>query len=258
MKLGLVTYNLAKDWDVDTTIQKCAATGFEGVELRTTHAHGVEVTLSKQEREVVRKKFADSPVQICGLGSAFEYHAIDPAVVRKNIDGTKEYVLLAKDVGAPGVKVRPNGVNTEKGVPLEKTLEQIGLACRECAEFAANEGIQIRMEVHGAVTCQVPNIRRIVDAADHPNFYVCWNSNAGETVNGSLKTNFDLVKHKIALVHMRDFGFPDYPYLELVTLLKGIGYQGFCCAEIQGNPEPERIMRYYRAVWSAHQQLLDR
>ena len=33
MKLGLVTYNLAKDWDVDTIIEKCEKSGYEGVEL---------------------------------------------------------------------------------------------------------------------------------------------------------------------------------------------------------------------------------
>ena len=43
MKLGLVTYNMAKDWDVPTIIKNCQDTGFEGVELRTTHAHKVEV-----------------------------------------------------------------------------------------------------------------------------------------------------------------------------------------------------------------------
>jgi sugar phosphate isomerase/epimerase len=250
-----VTYNLAKDWDVDTIIAKCAATRFEGVELRTTHAHGVEATLNPAQRKEIRKKFEDSPVAIAGLGSAFEYHSMDPAEVKKNVEGTKQYVLLARDLGVPGVKVRPNGVNTDKGVPLEQTLEQIGKAARECAAFAANEGVQIRMEVHGRVTCQVPLIKEIVDCANHPNFYVCWNSNAGETVDGSLKPNFDLLKDKIALVHMRDIGIPDYPIRELMSLLKGIRYQGFCLAEVQASPEPERLMHYYRSLWDAYLEL---
>lgn len=50
MKIGLVTYNLAKDWDVDTIIKRCEETGFEGVELRTTHAHKVESNLSGEEQ----------------------------------------------------------------------------------------------------------------------------------------------------------------------------------------------------------------
>lgn len=250
MKLGIVTYNIAKDWDVDTIIEKCEETGMEGVELRTTHAHGVEVSLSPNEREEVKKKFAGSKVELAGLGSAFEYHAVDEDVVRQNIDGTKDYVVLAKDVGAPGIKVRPNGLQEKAGVPVEKTLEQIGLALKECGEFAADYGVQIRLEVHGGGTSHPPHIRTILDIADHDNVTACWNSNQGEVENGSIKQYFDLLSGRIGLVHMRDL-VAGYPWAEFLGLLKGSGYEGFCLAEIAGSPEPERIMKYYRAVWDA-------
>ena len=250
MKLGLVTYNMAKDWDIDTIIEKCEATGFEGVELRTTHAHGVEVTLSADEREVVKKKFEDSKIELAGLGSTFEYHAVDQDVVRKNIEGTKEYAILARDVGAPGIKVRPNGLQEKAGIPAEKTLEQIGLALRECGEFAADYGVQIRLEVHGGDTSYPPHIRTILDTADRSNVVACWNSNQREVEAGSIKQYFDLLAGRIGLVHMRDL-VAGYPWGELLTLLKQSGYQGFCLAEMPGSPEPERIMKYYRAVWDA-------
>jgi hypothetical protein len=48
MKLGTVTYNIAKDWSLDTLIAHCKAAGFAGVELRTTHAHGVEPSLNAE------------------------------------------------------------------------------------------------------------------------------------------------------------------------------------------------------------------
>ena len=133
-QLGIVTYNIAKDWDLPTILARLEKLGYEGVELRTTHAHKVEVNLTKAERDQVRKRFEDSPVQLAGLGSAFEYQAADPAVVRKNIDGTKEYVRLAHDVGSPGVKVRPNGV--PKGADLDATLRQIGRALHEIGDDA--------------------------------------------------------------------------------------------------------------------------
>ena len=256
MKLGLVTYNIAKDWDIDTIIKMCEATGFEGVEFRTTHAHGVEVTLSSEERKAVKQKFADSKIEVAGLGSVFEYHAIDQEEVRKNIEGTKEYVLLAKDVGAPGVKVRPNGLQEEAGIPVERTLEQIGLALRECGEFAQDYGIQIRVEVHGRETSYVPHIRTILDTADHDNVQACWNSNRREPENGSVKQYFDLLAGRIGLVHMRDL-VAGYPWGELLQLLHESGYRGFCLAEISGSPEPERIMKYYKAVWDALTAELD-
>ncbi|MDQ3700264.1 MAG: sugar phosphate isomerase/epimerase, partial [Chloroflexota bacterium] len=109
MKLGLVTYQLGKDWDVPTLIEKLTALKYAGVELRTEHAHGVEDTLSKEQRAEVRRRFAASTVEIVGLGSTFEYHSLDPAVVQQNVEGTKRYCELARDVGAGGVKVRPNG-----------------------------------------------------------------------------------------------------------------------------------------------------
>lgn len=86
MRLGLVTYELAKDWTIETLIKNCEAARFEGVELRTTHAHGVEVTLGKPQRAEVKKRFADSKVQLMGLGGIYDYHTPDPAKLRQDID----------------------------------------------------------------------------------------------------------------------------------------------------------------------------
>ena len=53
IKLGTVTYNLAKDWDLDTIIGNLEAAGFEAVELRTGHQHGVETSLTSDQRKAV-------------------------------------------------------------------------------------------------------------------------------------------------------------------------------------------------------------
>lgn len=252
MKLGLVTYNLASDWDIDTLIERCQATGFTGVEPRTTHKHGIEPTLSPVERETVKKRFADAGIELVQIGTACEYHSLDPNEVQQNIEATHQATLLAKDLGVPGVKVRPNGAHLDKGVPIEQTLEQIGKAARQCAAFAADHGVEIRMEVHGRVTQHVPYIRTILDHADHPNLKVTWNCNNGETdEQGSIKQSFDLLKNDIGLVHIQDLGVPRYPWQELFTQLKGIGYDGHLCAELPPIDQPERLMHYYKTVFDA-------
>jgi sugar phosphate isomerase/epimerase len=254
MHLGLVTYNLAKDWTIEIIIKNCTETQFEGVELRTSHAHGVEVTLSPAQRAEVKKRFQDSPVTLMGLGSIFEYHSPDPAKLRKEIDGTKEYIVLAHDVGAGGVKVRPNGLPKE--VPVEKTLEQIGRSLREVGEFAKDYGIPIRLEVHGAGTSLLPNIKRILDVADHPNVGACWNSNQTDLDGAGFDANFDLVKDKIFSVHMRDLYLEEYPFRRLLNRLPEAGFRGFCLAEIGESKDPLRVMRYFRALWLSYQGLL--
>ena len=57
-RLGLVTYNLAAEWGLDQILRTCKAVGVSPVELRTTHKHGVEPSLSKDKRVEVKKKFA--------------------------------------------------------------------------------------------------------------------------------------------------------------------------------------------------------
>jgi sugar phosphate isomerase/epimerase len=250
-QLGIVTYNIAKDWDLPTILARLEKLGYEGVELRTTHAHKVEVNLSKAEREIVRQRFEDSPVKLAGLGSTFEYHAADRAVVRKNIEGTKEYVRLAHDVGAPGVKVRPNGV--PKGADPDATFRQIGRALHEIGEDALGFGIAIRVEVHGSVTSEPKNFAKVLAYADHPNVYACWNSNTSDVANGSIKGSFTLVGSKIDEVHLHDLTDANYPWRELFALLGAQNYQGFTLAEIPESPDPERVLSYFRALWLAFQ-----
>src|SRR5437763_961273 len=67
MKLGIVTYNIAKDWDLPTIIKNCAEAKLQGVELRTGHAHHVEVNLNKEQRAEVKQRFRDAAVELMGL-----------------------------------------------------------------------------------------------------------------------------------------------------------------------------------------------
>ena len=250
MKLGIVTYNIGKDWDLDTLIANCEETGFDGVELRTTHAHGLEVELSAAERTAVRKRFGDSKVEIVGLGSAFEYDAIDPEELKQHIEGTKEYIRLAHDLGVSGIKVRPNKIHVDEGVEIETTLEQIGVSLAECGEFARDLGVQIRLEVHGRTTSDPVNIRKIMDYADHDNVFVCWNSNMTDLVDGSIDGNFASLQEYIRLVHITEL-WNEYPWSRLFELLRQSGYTGFCLAEIPASADAIRLMCYYRALWRA-------
>ena len=254
MHLGMVTYELGQAWDIATIIKNCEAAQFEGVELRTGHAHKVEVNLTAEQRQEVRQRFQDSNVQLFGLGSAFDYHTPDQAKLRRDIEATKEYILLARDVGATGVKVRPNALPKE--VPPEKTLAQIGHALGELGDFARDHGQVIRLEVHGSGTAFPPRIRTILDAANHPSVGACWNCNASDLDGEGWDHNFDLLKDKMFSVHMRDLFLEDYPFRKMFARLNEIKFTGFCLAEIPASADPVRVMKYYRALWLAYQELL--
>lgn len=252
MKLGMVTYNMGKDMSCEELISLCKKTGIAGVELRTTHAHGVEISLNAGERARIKSLFRDSGIEIAGIGTACEYHSSDPREVEAQIQESIAFAQLAADVGAPAIKVRPNGI--PKGEEVEAVLERIGKAWGNVAKAAADFSIEVRMEVHGAeATRNLGNIRKMLDYAAQPNATVCWNSNSGEEDSaGSIRSNFDLVRHAIGQVHITDIGVYQYPWQEIFTLLKDSGFSGYCLAEIQYNEQPERFMRYYKTLFDLY------
>jgi len=254
MRLGMVTYNLGKDWDIPTIIKNCTETKFQGVELRTGHKHGVEVSLTKAQRNEVQSRFEDSPVELHSLGSTFDFHTPDQAKLRKDIEAAKEYIVLAHDVGARGIKVRPNALPKE--VPPEQTLMQIGKSLAELGDFSTGYGMEIRLEVHGTETSLLPNIRKVMDTANHQMVGVCWNSNDTDLAGDGFEKNFDLVKDKIKLVHLRDIYLENYPFRRLFQRLNDQEYSGYCLAEIPESPDPLRVMRYFRGLWLAYQDEL--
>lgn len=250
MKLGMVTYMWGADWDLPTLIKNCADTGFEGVELRTTHKHGVEIALTKPERMEVRQRFADSPVKFVGPGTACEYQNPDHGIVLQNVELTKKFVELSADIGGSGVKVRPNGM--VKGEDRERTFARIGEALAECGKFAQGFNQEIRVEVHGNGTSDPAVMQKILKIANQPNVVACWNSNPGETVGGSIAASFNLLKDKLgATIHIHDLYDKQYPYREFFALLKQQNYSGYLLSESPPTTDAVRVMHYYRALFDA-------
>jgi len=254
-KLGIVTYNVAAQWDLPTTLKICKSVGLAAVECRTTHKHGVEPALTKDQRADVKKQFADAGVVFWGSGSTCEFHATDPAVVKKQIETCKAFIGLVADLGGKGVKVRPNGL--PKGVPVEKTLAQIGAALKECGAAAEAAGVEICVEVHGAGTQEPANMKTIMENTAHKAVGVTWNSNPTDVKAGSVNESFELLKPWIKSCHINEI-YKDstkaYPYRELFALLRGIGYDRYTMIEVGRTPaDPasgEDMLRYYKALWT--------
>jgi len=157
-------------------------------------------------------------------------------------------VELAHDVGALGVKVRPNGIPDE--VPESQTLNQIAEALRECGQHAQGYGVEIWLEVHGPKSNSPARVRKIMELADHPMVGVCWNSNPEDVEEGSVAKSFELLQPWLRNVHIRELWRKDYPWRELFDLLTQAGYRRYTLAEIPVSSDAVRLMRYYEALWN--------
>ena len=235
LKFGLVTYLWGKDWDVPTLIRNCQKTGLGGVELRTQHAHGVDDHLTPRQRFEVKLRFENSPIVNVGLGTNFAFHDTDQARVQENIEGAKRYVKLSADVGGSGIKVKPNGL--PEGIPLEKTYEQIGKALDKVGAYAADFDQEIRVEVHGRKSQELPHMHGIFKYVEQANVGMCWNSNKEDLLGDGLAANFNLVKERFAsTAHVRELDAMEYPYQELFNLFVQMDYDGWILMEARGKP----------------------
>ena len=233
MRLGLVTYLWGQDLDLEALLSTCREGGLGGVELRTTHAHGVEPTLDAEARARVKTAFADSGIELVGLGS--DERLCWPEAARLAAAKAKiiEFLQLSHDTGGSGVKVKPDSFH--EGVPREQTIEQIGSSLKELGPRAADLGQQIRVEIHGS--CASPEvIRDIMAVADHPSVAVCWNCNEADLRGKGLRANFNMVRPRFGeTLHVRHLSRHAYPYEELFRLLHESNWNGWMLLEARGD-----------------------
>jgi len=255
VKLGLLTYNIAKDWDLPTLLDRTREIGFEGIEFRldANHRHGVELDRTKEERKRIREMCRDAGVAICGLGSGCRYDSPNPKVLKENIERTKGLLELTADVGAPGLKVFGNNLYEGEGIPKEQTIRQVGEAVRECALFAKDLGVDLRFEMHGDFNHWEYAVKVVEEAGDG-NVSLIYNSDNRDVINGSAAETIGHVIKYVKHIHMHELVDPHYPYKEMLRIFKEAGYRGYCVAEIQESPDPLRVLRYYKALWEAYTQ----
>jgi sugar phosphate isomerase/epimerase len=246
--LGCITYNTLKDFDVETIIRVLEGAGFEGVELRTGHKHGVEPSISQEERLKVRRRFEQSKIRLVSYGTTCRFQSPVAAERKQQVDIGRQFVDLAHDTGALGIKIQPMGF--ADGVSKETTIQYFGAALHELGDYGATKGVEIWMEVHGKGTSDPPVAAAIIRAAAHRNVGVCWNSNPQDLTNGSVKESFELLKPWIKSVHIHELSSDAYPYRELFSLLREMKFNRFTFAEVAESKEPERYLSGYRALWT--------
>ena len=239
VRFGMVTYLWGRDLELEELIATCQASSLEGVELRTTHGHGVERRLDGKARDMVRSRFNDSSVELVGIGSNERFDSPDPATLERAIMATKEFLRLSADVGGSGVKVKPDSFHA--GVEPEVTIEQIGRTLGALGSHADDLGQEIRLEVHGG--CSDPDvIAQIIEIADHSAVKACWNCNARDLRGAGFTRNYQRLRpHFGRTLHCRLLDADDYPSIDLLGLLQESRYNGFVLLEAHSDPPRHRV-----------------
>jgi sugar phosphate isomerase/epimerase len=165
--LGSVTYNLLQGFDVETIIKTLEAAGFAAVELRTGHKHGIEPSIGADERARIRRRFESGKVRLLSYGTTCRFQSPDAAERKQQLEIAKQFVDLAHDTGALGIKLQPMGL--PPNVPQETSIAYFGASMRELGDYGAGKKVEIWMEVHGQGTQNPPVAAALLKAAGHEN-----------------------------------------------------------------------------------------
>jgi len=250
VRFGFTSYQWGKDWDIPTTIANLQKAQVFGVELRTSakYAHGVELTLTADQRREVKKRFADSPVTLVGICSAERMDWPEPEKLKAAIEAVKAHIKLSHDVGAGGVRVFPN--QWHPNVPHEQTIAQIAKALNEIGAFAVDHGQEVRLEAHGTVG-ELPTLRAIMDQVTQPLVRIKLNSAARDAEGQGFEANFNLVKRFLAhTLHLHNLKDPQFPYQLQMDLLMKMNWDGWALLEAS-HEVPDRVhaLIEQREIW---------
>jgi len=250
MKLCLLTYNLARRWDLAQIIEVARLYGFAGVEFRAEagHAHGVELERTRAERRQIRDRIEDAYLEVAGIGTSARFESPDPAQRQAAIDRTRGYIELAADLGCRRVRVFGNDIPA--GVQRDECVTYVGESLRALGEYAAPHGVDVLLEMHGQFNYW-GFARAAVAIADHPRVALVYNCDPRDVVGGSVAATYGQVRPWIRHVHMHEFTGA-YPYPELFALLQADGYGGYLASEIgTEHPTAEHYLALYAALFRA-------
>jgi len=251
MKLGLMAYELAKDWDAETTAKMCKEGRMEAFEFFASPDYKQKIGLDMQPADAkkVRKAFGDANVAISGLAITERYDWPNVAQVKEAIAKTKQYVLLAVDIGAPRLRCLGDQLHTNE--PKQWTVRRISDALREIVHYSAGLGVDVAFEMHGSFS-NWEDALEVVKTVNHPRCYLVHNSQPENTPPDDFDRVFELLRPHIGHVHLHDLLDPKYPYKKFLKKLRETNYEGTCSLELEPSQDPTRVLHLTRALFEEY------
>ena len=258
MKFCYTTYAIGKDSDLDECIQLAHAGGCAGIEFRINdldsdspgHRHGIRIDMPADERQRVRRRMEDEYLEVVQICTGFRFESPDEKVRMAQIEGARQAVDLAADLGSPFVRVFGNII--PDGVLAQDCVRWVGDALGQIASHAQAKNVTVLLEMHG----QFNYWRYALDAlsrANNDNVGLLYNCDPRDLKGGSVRSVYERVAKHIRHVHLHNFE-SDFPYQELFGLLERDRYTGYVSAEINHSSDPVRVMALSGAVFRALQR----
>jgi sugar phosphate isomerase/epimerase len=214
--------------------------GYDGIEPRLDagHAHGIEASITSEERAAIRRLFADTEIGLACLATSLRY--ADPDQTKDMLRQTRERIDLAADVGAPALRVF--GGRIPEGVSRQRAIELLVESLSSVAAYGAERGVTLCMETHDD-WCDPLHVAAVVGQVNHPAIAVNWDvMHPVRTGYTTMDEAFETLKPWIRHLHVHDgvggeslelvpIGQGDYDHRRVIELLMSLDFEGYISGE---------------------------
>ncbi|HTJ56588.1 MAG TPA: sugar phosphate isomerase/epimerase family protein [Devosiaceae bacterium] len=254
MKLAFSTLGCPK-WSFAEVLAKGPPYGFEGVAFRGLGTD--ELDLAKiPEFFPDRRGHTRRRLQEAGLAPSMMLTSarllVEDDAAEDSFQLVRGAVDIAADLGAPFVRVF--GGQIPGGLSHAAAVSRAGERLSRMAEAGARRGVIVLLETHDDFV--LPSlVRRVMEAADHPNAGVLWDvHHPWRIAERPVAEACEMLKPWIKSVDLKDsvtdfsarlgyryvkLGEGELPWREAIGLLKEAGYDGWLTFEWEKRWHPE-------------------
>ncbi|MEU8956069.1 sugar phosphate isomerase/epimerase family protein [Streptomyces sp. NPDC048518] len=222
---------------VPDVLALATAHGYHGVELRAHPEEPVHPGLGLAERADVAAEFKASGVEILGVAGYARVAA--PGDDEPVLDEISSLVGLARDLGAPFVRVFPGGAGQSAAEADATAARRLGTAAR----YAADAGVRILLETHDSHRTGA-DATRVLGTVGHRQVGALWDVMHSWLGGEPVADTFAALSPYLGYVQVKDIASADdttplplgagvLPLAEVVALLSGEHREGWLCWEYE-------------------------
>ncbi|MFG2571226.1 sugar phosphate isomerase/epimerase family protein [Streptomyces sp. NPDC048481] len=227
---------------VSEVLRLAVAHGYHGVEVRAHPEEPVHPGLTPQERADVAAEFKAAGVEILGVAGYARVAA--PGDDEPVLDEIRALVGLARDLGAPFVRVFPGGA--PDGAEEQSDADADAIAARRlgtAAEHAADFGVRILVETHDSHRTGA-DVIRIIGPVGHRQVGALWDVMHTWLGGEQPQDTYAALSPFLGYVQVKDIASAEdttplalgsgvLPLAECVEVLTRNGWDGWLCWEYE-------------------------
>ncbi|SDK97248.1 sugar phosphate isomerase/epimerase family protein [Streptomyces indicus] len=218
--------------------------GYQGVELRAHPEEPVHTGLGITERADVVAEFKEAGIEV--LGIAGYARVAEPGEDTPVLTEIRALLELARDLGAPFIRVFPGGGTEQSAEEADATAERRLAAA---AETAADLGVRILLETHDSHR-EATAVSRVLGTVGHRNAGALWDVMHTWLGGEQPSTSFAALAPYLGYVQVKDIASAEdttplplgagvLPLADCVEELSRQGWDGWLCWEYEKRWYPQ-------------------